>query len=179
MITLFPSMTSIRTARIARDEVTKSLLEFEGMNYKEMSRYIAIMEKLTSGVEKVRRVLPMRSKEGAKPTDIGIRNKEINSKYVDTEIEWTFPDVEPTNPEKKEMRGIMCEIGVRILWEKFSYRFGQEIYHQQSGGPIGARITMACSRLLMQQWGESYTNITLDLGLTTSPGGSSSSSWGT
>ena len=74
---------------------------------------------------------------------------------------------------------ILCEIGVRILWEKFSYRFGQKIYHHQSGGPIGARITMACSRLLMQQWGESYTNITLDLGLTTSPGGSSSSSWGT
>ena len=117
-----------------------------------MSWYIAIMEKMTSGVEKVRRVLPRRSKEEAKPTDIGIRNREINSKYVDTEIEWTFPAVEPTNLEKKEMRGIMCEIGVRILWEKFSYRFGQKIYHQQSGGPIGARITMACSGLVMQQW---------------------------
>ena len=56
---------------------------------------------------------------------------------------------------------ILCEIGVRILWEKFSYRFGQKIYHQQSGGPIGARITMACSRLVMQQWGESYTKILL------------------
>ena len=46
-------------------------------------------------------MLPRRSKEEAKPTDIGIRNREINSKYVDTEIEWTFPAVEPTNLEKK------------------------------------------------------------------------------
>ena len=161
VIALFPSMTSVRTARIARDEVTKSPIECDGMNYKEMSRYICIMEKMTSGVEKVRRVLPRRSKDGAKPTDIGIRNREINSKHVDTEIEWTFPAVEPTNLEKREMRGIMCEIGVRVLWENFSYRFGRKIYHQQSGGPIGARITMACSRLVMQQWGESYTKILL------------------
>ena len=55
----------------------------------------------------------------------------------------------------------MCEIGVRILWDNFSYRFCKKIYHQKSEGPIGARITMACSRLVMQQWGESYTNILL------------------
>ena len=138
-------MTSTRTARIARDEVvTKSPAEFEGMNYTEMSRYIAIMEHMTSGVEAVRRVLPRRSKEGAKPSDISIRNKEINSKHTNTEIEWTFPAVTPTNIEKREMRGIMCEIGVRILWDNFTYRFGRKIYHPLSGGPIGARVTMAC-----------------------------------
>ena len=161
VIALFPSMTSIRTAKIARNEVTKSPVEFDGMNYTEMSRYKAIMEHLTSGVEMVRRLLPRRSKEGAKPSDISIRNKEINGKQANTEIEWTFPTTKPTNSEKREMRGIMCEIGVRILWENFSYRFGKKIYHQQSGGPIGARITMACSRLVMQQWGESYTSILL------------------
>ena len=101
------------------------------------------MEHMTSGVEKVRRVLPRRSKDGAKASDITIRNKEINSKYTNTEIEWTFPPFKPTNEEKKEMNGIICEIGVRILWEKFSYRFGKKIYLQKSGGPIGARITMA------------------------------------
>ena len=103
-------MTSIRTARIARDEVIKSGVE--GLNYKEISRYIAIMELLTSGFETVRRILPRRSKEGAKPSDIGIRNREIISKYVNTEIEWTFPPFAPTNQEKREMRGIMVEIGV-------------------------------------------------------------------
>ena len=67
---------------------------------------------------------------------MGMRNKEIKSKHEDTEIEWTFLAVESTNSEKREMRGIMCEIGVRTLWDNFSYRFGNKIYHQKSGGPI-------------------------------------------
>ena len=75
VIALFPSMTSFRTSRIVIDEVTKSPIECDGMNYMEMSRHICIMEKMTSGVKKVRRVLPRRSKDGAKPTDIGIRNR--------------------------------------------------------------------------------------------------------
>ena len=45
--------------------------------------------------------------------------------------------------------------------ENFSYRFGNKVYKQMSGGPIGARITMACSRLVMQQWGHAYTTILL------------------
>ena len=103
VVALFPSMTSIRTARITRDEVVKSPVEFEGMNYLEISRYIAVMEHMTSGVEKTRRILPRRSKEGTKPSDICIRNKEIISKRVNTEIEWTVPALTPTNVEKREM----------------------------------------------------------------------------
>ena len=33
IIALFPSMTSIRTAKITRNEVTKSPAKFDGMNY--------------------------------------------------------------------------------------------------------------------------------------------------
>ena len=161
VIGLFQNMTSVRTAKITRNEVTRSPIALEGMNYLEISRYIAIMEHMTSGVEKVRRVLPRRSKDGAKASDISIRNKEINSKYTNTEIELIIPPFQPTNEEKKEMHGITCEIVVRIKWEKFTYRFGKKIYLQKSGGPIGARITMACSRLVMQQWGEAYTSVLL------------------
>ena len=35
VIALFPSMTSTRAARKARNEVTKSPAEFEGINYNE------------------------------------------------------------------------------------------------------------------------------------------------
>ena len=38
------------------------------------------------GVEEVRRLLPRRSKEGTLATDIGMKNKEINGREVDTEI---------------------------------------------------------------------------------------------
>ena len=39
--------------------------------------------------------------------------------------------------------------------------FRGEIYKQRSGGPIGLRITMACSRLVMHEWGDKYMDILL------------------
>ena len=61
--------------------------------------------------------------------------------------------------EKRDLFGIMVEIGIRVLWSHFCYTFGGKIYHQQEGGPIGARITMAASRLRMQDWAEKYTMV--------------------
>ena len=40
------------------------------------------------------------------------------------------------------------------------------MYLQRSGGPIGARLTMACSRVVMMDWGEEYTRILKEAGLT-------------
>ena len=80
---------------------------------------------------------------------------------TDTEIEWTFPTCTPTNQERRELFGIACEIAVRVLWENFCYSWNKETYLQQSGGPIGARVTMAASRLVMYQWGKEYTLILL------------------
>ena len=45
----------------------------------------------------------------------------------------------------------MAEIGVRVLWTNFCYEFGGEYFLQMSGGPIGARVTMAARRLVMQE----------------------------
>ena len=53
----------------------------------------------------------------------------------------------------------MVEVGIRALFTNFCYTFGGEIYQQQAGCPIGARITMAASRLRMQDWGENYSMI--------------------
>ena len=39
------------------------------------------------------------------------------------------------------------------------YTFGGEIFVQMFGGPIGARITMAVSRLVMQEWKDQYNKI--------------------
>ena len=55
--------------------------------------------------------------------------------------------------------GIACEIGVRILWDNFCYSWNNKTYLQKSGGPIGARVTMAASRLVMYKLGMEYTQI--------------------
>ena len=72
----------------------------------------------------------------------------------------------PTEKERSDFVGIMCEIGVRAMWENFCYTIAGKIYLQKSGGPIGARVTMAASRLVTYQWGTAYTQILMKSNLT-------------
>ena len=41
----------------------------------------------------------------------------------------------------------------RVLFENFVY------YHQQSGGPIAARVTMCAVKMVMQHWADKYHQI--------------------
>jgi hypothetical protein len=59
----------------------------------------------------------------------------------------------------------MAEIGVRAVWDNFTYSFGGNTYLQKSGGPIGARLTMATARIVMQNWGRKYRGILSTCGL--------------
>ena len=134
VVALFPNMTGVRTGRVCRDQAVKSSMVVEGMDYQEMARYAWLGERdgLTSGVEEVRRLLPIRnSNRGDGP---GFKNKEVNGPEKHTEISWTFPNVTPTTQEKRDLFGIMVEIGTRVLWSHFCYTFGGKIFHQQEGG---------------------------------------------
>ena len=51
------------------------------------------------------------------------------------------------------------EVAINFFFRNFTYKFGGEIFVQMFGGPIGARITMAVSRLVMQEWKERYDQI--------------------
>jgi hypothetical protein len=159
VVALFPSMTGVKTGRVAREQAVKSSIVVKGLDYKEMARYAWLGERdgLTSGVEEVRRLLPIRN--STRGTGPGFKNKEVNGPEKHTEISWTFPTCTPTAQEERDLFGIMVEIGIRVLWSSFCYTFGGKIYLQQAGGPIGARITMAASRLRMQDWGEKYSMI--------------------
>ena len=91
----------------------------------------------------------------------GITSTDVKAKKSKIDVQWHFPH---SNPTEEEIREIICrctEIAVRILFEKFTYNFGGKTYLQSKGGPIGARVTMACARLVMHDWGESFLIILL------------------
>ena len=69
---------------------------------------------------------------------------------------WLFREQEPNENEMMEIVARVAEIGTRIIFENFNYRFGGNTYQQASGGPIGARVTMAASRLVMVDFGSNY-----------------------
>jgi hypothetical protein len=163
VVALFPNLTSKRTGKKVRGQVEKSELKIDGVNFKEVVRYVKVNEDHTSGLGELRKLLPWRRKHGG--TRPGMKNKEINGKKKDTEIAWVFPARKPTMSEKRQLMGVVAEIGVRVLFENFVYTFAGQEYLQTGGGPIGARVTMAASRLVMQDWGETYKKILTENGV--------------
>ena len=86
-----------------------------------------------------------------------MKNVHINSKKEEgIHKQWVFPDVTPTELEKRELLTRMSEIAVRAIKRHFIYTFGGKMYLQRSGGPIGARVTMAVARLVMNNMGRKY-----------------------
>ena len=57
---------------------------------------------------------------------------------------------------KAELMGLAMEIAVVFFFGNFAYTFGGEVYRQNGGGPIGARLTMAVARIVMQNWKDDY-----------------------
>ena len=96
----------------------------------------------------------------------GMQNKEMKGKRSGGEKVWEFPEAKPTPQQERILLSKMAKIGIHVLWSNFMYEFGGDIYLQMEGGPIGARCTMAASRLVMQTWSEGYLEILERSGLT-------------
>ena len=95
----------------------------------------------------------------------GMSSKAMSGKSGKVEDQWVFKVKEITREQEMEIIGRCTEIAIRIVFENFIYNFGGKIYLKRSGGPIGARLTMACSRIVMQDWGETYLSILKESGL--------------
>ena len=150
----FPSMQSASTGRIIREHVRKSPLKINGFDWRQGARYIVVNRKYTGDLDCLRDILPWKRNKGS--TAPGMKSKELNSKKGEIEMQWNFPKREPTETQIREMQARIAEIGVRFLFENFVYKFSGENYHQQAGGPIGARVTMAAARIVMSDWGERW-----------------------
>ena len=58
--------------------------------------------------------------------------------------------------EKKELVATCVQIMTEALFKHHFYTFGNHIYHQREGGPIGLRGTCAVARVTMQMWDISW-----------------------
>ena len=119
-----------------------------------MTLYLKLNKHMTGKLGTLERLLPWRRKVGG--VDPGMKNESVRGKKVGGEEYWCWPSATPTKAEKKQIIGRVCEIAVRTLFTNFVYTFGGQSYLQLIGGPIGARVTMAVARIVMQKWGENF-----------------------
>ena len=155
VVALFPSMTSANTGRIIRRQMQKSSMKIEGLDFQHVILYVMLNRHMTGDLGSLRRLFPW--KRGASGVEPGMKNKNINSKNHDDILKtWQFPEKEPTEAEKRELVARLGEIGLRAVFENFMYTFAGESFLQLKGGPIGARVTMAAARLVMNDYSEQY-----------------------
>ena len=157
-VALYPSLLKKTTAMIVRKEAMDSEIKWQGINYLEAARYVAInlepWEVRSLGLE---RIVPRRRfRKGCKP---GLTGRENMSKYVEDEIRWEFPNLEATEQEKRILVAVCLEIGVRAVFDLHTYQFGGKLYLQSDGGPIGLRLTGACAKVVMAQWSVKVSEI--------------------
>ena len=94
VISLFPSLDSITTGKIVREEVTMSTITVEGFNTRLGLRYISMNEEYTSDLDQIRGLMPTRlTKPGIKPT---MKCKWVNSKEILAEDDWVYPKRKPS-----------------------------------------------------------------------------------
>ena len=116
---------------------------------------------MSSDLSSVSALLPEKRK-GRRGKESGMHSNECLKRHIDTDdIEscWTWPKVIIGESETKELLSVAMEIAVKFFWGNFTYTFGGQDFIQEDGGPIGARLTMCVSRLIMQAWSEKFSKI--------------------
>ena len=107
-----------------------------------------------------RRLIPdIKFTMGQRP---GITSKEAKEKNTkEGETKWRFKDenAEPLHWDLKRLIALAVHISVKVAFSNYLYTFGGHTYRQKAGGPIGSRLTMAVSRVLMGRWSHKLRDI--------------------
>ena len=129
VISLFPCLDSANTGKIVREEVENSTIKIEGFNERLGLRYIFMNKEYTGDLEDIEHLLPRRvTKPGVMP---GMKSKWVKCKEILAEDDWIYPPMKPTEKQRRQIIGRVAEIGTRVIFENFVYKFGGQAYHQQ------------------------------------------------
>ena len=156
VVSMFPSLSPDRTADSVRSQVEKSSISWENIDVKTLVLYIKLNEDQISNkkiLNSIRRYLPVRkqkSKRGRKPS---ISSKGQSDK-------WLWPNLNNLSRQiLKRLLGIGLGVAVKFIFENFVYTFAGRYFLQKSGAPIGNRISMCASTLVMQEWRDIFKDI--------------------
>ena len=84
----------------------------------------------------------------------GLNSRDVLSKEIGADSQWVFPETKPEGTLRRRLLAKVLEVGARTSFKEHIYTFGDKIFHQSGGGPIGSGLTMVCARLIMIWWME-------------------------
>ena len=148
---LYPSLDTTKTAKVVREETMKANINLEGMSWREMARYLALTtDPWQQKAWNVAKYIPTRkNSKGGRP---GIHGKEALGEEEDSQDQWVFKNLEPTNTEMKILLGACLCVGIQTVFRLHTYSFGGRLFQQVSGGPIGLRLTAIVAKIRVAVW---------------------------
>ena len=96
VVGLFPAIQSASAGRIVSRRIKKSGIQMNGFNLRHRTRHILVNKYLTGEIKSLWKILPW-TKSGK---EIGITNKELNSKTAKIEAKWCFPPTEQNEEQQ-------------------------------------------------------------------------------
>ena len=152
VVSMFPSLKAVPVSKMAAQAVLDSSVEFAGVDYQMLGIYLAHSyprhELVKLGISDF---IPIRKVKSGGKSKITISSIECRSPKLAKE-KWAFSPKMPNCMERKIMLSKAVEVGVRECFRNHLYTFNGEVYRQTDGGPIGLRLSMAVSRLVMAMW---------------------------
>ena len=143
---LYPSIKTKDAARICKEKIQSSSVEFQGVDYKWALTYLTLTMSPREIVDaKIQYLLPRRlHKQGPKPGISGALDKEPEERF------WFPKKLATLNQEdKKLIMACLVEQLVKVVFQNHFYFWNNRLYQQQDGAPMGLRSSSPVSRVVM------------------------------
>ena len=108
VVSLFPSLSAVNTARAIRSQALKSDIVWENIDSKWLRLYIHLNRHMSTDVSSVQHLLP-RKRKGKRGPEPGMSCSECLGRQLEAVYEngdlssWTWPSIEPTNLRLKSL----------------------------------------------------------------------------
>ena len=143
-VSLYPSLTKQESADEVANAVLESGIKFEGVNWKEATRFLVLgRDETWCRSSKLWRVLPRRKfKHGTRP---GLTGAGPLGADVDNENPWEFMSgARLTEQDKRVCMAEVMRLAVEIMFSTHVYSFGGHCYKQEGGWTYWVEIDV-CS----------------------------------
>ena len=131
---MYPSFKMKRTAEVIKNIILESGVKFENIDFILLSKYLANnLSKEQISAEGLDEILHTRSD-------------------CKKDKKWLEPKRYPLESEKQKMIAVGVTIGIKFIMGNHIHAFGDEVFKQLDGGPIGDKLTTAIADCFILDW---------------------------
>ena len=157
---LYPSITHNDTMCAIEELMKRSSVTMD-VDWKEMSKYIAVNGGISPANGRIQQFIPVPSNQNrlGRP-----RTNTFLSQTDESKWRWNN-QCEPDNSEIRELFTVMIMKVVSFVMKNHIYSFDGKVYRQTKGGPIGLRLTGVLAKIVMIEFGRRWKELTSELGI--------------